>query len=86
MLAQLSGHSSAVVSAGFSPDGKRVVTASKDLTAKVWDAETGRDLLTLRVQGGTVNSAEFSPDGKRVVTTSEDKRRGYGMGATVICC
>ncbi len=32
----------AVYSASFSPDGKRVVTASRDKTARVWDAETGK--------------------------------------------
>ena len=33
----LSGHEDAVVSASFSPDGRFVVTASDDSTAKVWD-------------------------------------------------
>ena len=35
------------VSPSFSPDGKRVVTASRDKAAKVWDIETGRDFWTL---------------------------------------
>lgn len=59
--------------AAFSPDGKRVVTASEDNTARVWDAATGRLLASLRGHTEGVNSAAFSPDGQRVVTASWDK-------------
>jgi len=38
---QLEGHSGTVWSAAFSADGKRVVTASQDNTARIWDAESG---------------------------------------------
>ena len=40
--------SDSVCSAAFSPDGKRVVTASDDNTARLWDAETGREIATLK--------------------------------------
>ena len=60
------------MSAAFSPDGKRVVTASDDNTARVWDAETGREIATLEGHDGSVLTAAFSPDGKRVVTASYD--------------
>ncbi len=40
-------HTGSVRSAAFSPDGERIVTASYDNTAKVWDAATGDELLTL---------------------------------------
>ena len=33
---------SSCVSAQFSPDGARIVTASDDKTARVWDAATGK--------------------------------------------
>jgi WD40 repeat protein len=68
-------HISTVTSAMVSPDGKRIVTASADETARVWDAGNGRLLLTLGVlgQGAVVLSARFSPDGQRIVTASADK-------------
>ena len=62
-----------VNSAVFSPDGSRVVTASEDNTARLWDAKTGAALATLSGHTDTVDSAVFSPDGSRVVTASTDK-------------
>jgi WD40 repeat protein len=60
-----------VWNAEFSPDGTRVVTASNDATARIWDAKTGAALATLKHEL-SVNSAKFSPDGTRVVTASQD--------------
>jgi WD40 repeat protein len=57
----------------YSPDGKRIVTGSVDDTAKVWDADTGRELGTLTGHTDRVNSVAYSPDGKRIVTGSWDK-------------
>ncbi len=62
-----------VWSATYSPDGKRIVTASEDKTARVWEAETGRQVAELKGHGAIVSSAKYSPDGKRIVTASEDK-------------
>jgi len=60
-------------SAAYSADGARFVTASKDRTASVWDANTGRLISRLEGHEGNVYSAAFSPDGKHVVTASNDK-------------
>jgi len=65
-------HAGPVVVAAFSPDGKRIVTASFDHTARVWDAETGHLLATLTGHTDDVLDAAFSPDGKRIVTASKD--------------
>ena len=66
-------HGEGVVSASFSPDGKRVVTASEDKTARVWDADTGKPMGEPMTHGEGGFSAGFSPDGKHVVTASLDK-------------
>jgi WD domain, G-beta repeat len=54
-------------------DGKRIVTASHDKTARLWDAETGKPIGEIKGHEHIVMSAAFSPDGKRVVTASFDK-------------
>jgi WD40 repeat protein len=69
----LKGHEDSVWSAAFSLDGTRVVTASADKTARVWDSRTGQLVSTLKGHEDSVLSAAFSPDGTRVVTASEDK-------------
>jgi WD40 repeat protein len=38
-------HQKGVLSAAFSPDGRRVITASDDHTSRVWDAETGKEFF-----------------------------------------
>ncbi len=78
----LKGHEENVTSAAFSADGTRVVTASDDKTARVWDAATGRELAALKGHEGSVRSAAFSGDGTRVVTASFDKTARVWDAAT----
>jgi eukaryotic-like serine/threonine-protein kinase len=66
-------HDGPVYLAQFSPDGRRVVTASGDGTAQVWDANTGQPVTPPLKHRGPVWFAQFSPDSLRVVTASEDK-------------
>lgn len=61
-------HNDAVMFAEFSPDGSRIVTASRDRTARVWDASTGQALTEPLKHDGIVKTARFSPDGDRIVT------------------
>src|SRR5204863_5296014 len=71
-LTQLWSHQGPVTWAEFSRDGRRVVTASSDHTARVWDAETGAPVTGPLRHAGPVASSRFSPNGHFVVTASDD--------------
>src|SRR5271166_2034289 len=65
-------HQDQVVAAAFSPDGARILTASLDKTAKLWDASSGKLIASFNHQD-EVKDAAFSPDGTRILTASVDK-------------
>jgi dipeptidyl aminopeptidase/acylaminoacyl peptidase len=71
-----------VVSARFSPNGKQVLTASWDWTARLWDATTGKSLGEPMIHTDHVTSARFSPDGQRVLTASWDRTAQLWDAAT----
>src|SRR5256886_2204682 len=75
-------HKDVVYSAQFSPDGRRIVTASWDKTARLWDAASGKPVGEPMKHEDEVNSAQFSPDGQRVVTASGDKTAGVWDAAS----
>jgi WD40 repeat protein len=70
----LEGHTFDVNSVAFSPDGKRVVSGSHDMTIRIWDVESGQ-VVVGPLEGHTsyVSSVAFSPDGKRIVSGSDDR-------------
>ena len=65
-------HEGQVKTVTTSKDGKLILTASEDYTAKIWNNNSGRLLVTLVGHTSTVNSAVFSPDNKTVLTASAD--------------
>jgi WD40 repeat protein len=73
-LSQFCIHRGTIHNGQFSPDGGRVLTASEDGTACIWDATSGEPArIVLKCNPrGSVKHAEFDPDGKRVVTASFD--------------
>jgi len=81
-LVTLRGHLDQLCAAAFSPDGRRIVTGSKDRTAIVWDAASGKELLILKGHLSGVISVAYSPDGQRIVTGSQDSTAKVWEAAT----
>ncbi len=79
---ELKGHTERVFSAVFNPESTRIVTASGDNTARVWDVATGANLAELKGHTRWVHSAAYSPDGTRIVTASYDRTARVWDAAT----
>jgi len=56
----------------FSPDEKLLASSSRDLTAKIWDVATGRELQKLSGYRCSVKAVAFSPDGQTVAASGND--------------
>jgi hypothetical protein len=69
----LTGHGDDVNSFAFSPDGKRVATASGDATVKLWDLATGQETMTLKGHDGPVVKVVFSPNGQQLASFGGDR-------------
>jgi WD40 repeat protein len=68
----LVGHTAPVLAAGFSADGRRLVTGSFDGTVRIWDLESMSEIHQLVGHEGSVAMVCFTPDQRRVVTASSD--------------
>src|SRR5271166_737493 len=77
------GHQASVYRGAFNPNGDRILTASADNTAKLWDAASGKLIASFDHQG-TVRWLAFSPDGARVLTASWDKTAKLWDAATPV--
>jgi hypothetical protein len=65
------GYTDAVLAVAFGPDGKTVLTGSRDHTARLWDVTSGAELHRFPT-GGAVSAVAFAPDGKTALTGSTD--------------
>ncbi|HEY7326545.1 MAG TPA: hypothetical protein VH592_02825 [Gemmataceae bacterium] len=75
IVATMKGHSEAVYSVAFTPDGKHVVSGSGDHTVKVWDSATGKEIKSFGGQAGHQNlvmSVSISPDGGLIASGGTD--------------
>lgn len=73
LLATLRGHDDVVFSVAFSPDGKRLVSASFDHTVRLWDVATHQTLQSFAGHSDFVYAIAFSPDGKRIASGGKDR-------------
>jgi WD40 repeat protein len=82
LLLTLAGHElpTNIGDLNWSPDGDRLLSVSgnpdegsRDNTVRIWDTNTGEQLLVIEGHAATVWWGDWSPDGTRIVTTSFDR-------------
>ena len=68
----LEDHAGYIPAVAFSPDGKRLVSASSDHTLKLWDTADGMEVGTLYGHTAWISDVEFSRDGNTIFSMSQD--------------
>ncbi len=69
----LAGHANDVWSSAWSPDGKYIVTASEDKTARIWLPHGSSAPVILQGHSAAFTHVAWSPDSRRIATASRDK-------------
>jgi WD40 repeat protein len=71
-MLRITGHTAAVFSVAFAPDGQHIATGSLDQTARIWDTTVPAARDTLSGHSDWIYGVAFSPDGTRLVSGSSD--------------
>ncbi|MBT7696295.1 MAG: WD40 repeat domain-containing protein, partial [Desulfobacterales bacterium] len=66
------GHTRSITSVAFTPDGRFIVSGSRDETIKIWEASTGREIRTISGIGEDISSIAISPCGRYIISADED--------------
>ncbi|CCI39087.1 WD40 repeat domain-containing protein [Microcystis aeruginosa] len=74
LIRTFAGHSSGVVSVEITPDGTKIVSGCHDLTVKIWDMKTGKELHTLTGHSSLIQGVAITPDGTKIVSGGYDKK------------
>lgn len=72
MVARMEGHTGPILDLDIIDGGKRLVSVSDDETVRIWDTESGNQIVSLPGHSGTVRSVAVVPGLDRMITVSED--------------
>lgn len=73
LISTLKGHTAAINSLAFNPDGKKLVSGSDDLTVNLWELATKKRLYSFFGVKDRISAVSFSPNGKEIAASSFDR-------------
>jgi WD40 repeat protein len=71
-IVALTGHRGNIRAIAYSPNGRRLITASTDQTIRIWDANSGREVIVLHRSPVLTTAVAFGPDGNKIAAAGED--------------
>ena len=78
---KLVGHSDHIYTLAFSPDSRKLASASQDTKVRVWDISSGKEEICLHDHADFVYGVAFSPDGENLATIGRDSLKFWKLTA-----